>query len=203
MLVFGVGPGDSVVPLAEASAVHALRLDSTLAEAHLALGNVRKMQWKWDEAERHFRAAIAYSPEGATAHQWYGTYLYALGRVDGATEQLLRARDLDPVSPALGTDVTYGLYVARPYTAALAEGRRTVALDTTLAISHWLTGLALLALDRPDTALRAFETARRLGSTPDARAALVKTYQLLGRTRDASATYASLSRSYAADSVRA
>jgi eukaryotic-like serine/threonine-protein kinase len=199
MLVFGVG-SDSVLPLAESSALHALRLDSTLAEAHLALANVRKMQWQWDEAGRHFRAAIAYSPEDATAHQWYGTYLYSLGRVDEATEQLVRARDLDPVSPALGTDVTYGLYVARRFDEALAEARRTVGLDTSLAISHWLTGLALIALDRPDSALRALETARRLGSTPDSRAALVKTYRMLGRTRDADATYASLARSYAADS---
>ena len=200
MLVFGVGSSDSVLPLAEASALHALRLDSTLAEAHLALANVRKMQWQWEEAGRHFQAAIAYSPDDATAHQWYGTYLYSLGRVDDAAEQLVHARDLDPVSPALGTDVTYGLYVARRFDEALAEARRTVALDSSLAISHWLTGLVLLALDRPDSALRALETARRLGSTPDSRAALVKAYRMLGRTREADATYASLARSYAADS---
>jgi serine/threonine-protein kinase len=196
MMVFGVARGDSVLPLAEASAVRALALDSTLAEAHLALASVRKMQWRWKDAERQFRAAIEYSPGDATAHQWYGTLLYSLGRVDDAVNHLLHARDLDPVNAALGTDVTYGLYAAHQYSAALDEGRRTVSLDSTLAISHWLTGLALLALGRPDTALVALTTSARLGNTPDARPALVSVYRALGRTHDADTTYASLARAY-------
>ena len=196
MMVFGVAPGDSVLPLAEASAVKALALDSTLAEAHLALANVRKMQWRWSDAEQQFRAAIAYAPGDATAHQWYGTFLYSLGRVDEAVDQLLRARDLDPVNAALGTDVTYGLYVARKLNDALAEGRRTVSLDSTLAISHWLTGVTLLALGRPDSALVALTTAVRLGNSPDARPVLVGVYRALGRTRDGDTTYASLVRTY-------
>jgi len=175
MMVYGVASGDSVLPLAEASASRALALDSTLAEAHLALASVRRMQWRWADAERHFRAAIAYAPSEATAHQWYGGFLYSLGRVDEAVEELVRARDLDPVSAALGTDVTYGLYVAQHLDQALAEARRTVALDSTLAISHWLEGLVLLALDRPDSALRAFETGRRWGHTPDPRPPLIAT----------------------------
>jgi serine/threonine-protein kinase len=196
MMVFGVARGDSVLPLAEASAERALRLDSTLAEAHLALASVRKMQWRWKDAEPEFRAAIEFAPGDATAHQWYGTLLYSLGRVDEAVEHLLRARDLDPVNAALGTDVTYGLYAAHKFNDALAEGRRTVSLDSTLAISHWLTGLVLLALDRPDSALVAFTTSMRLGNTPDARPELVRVYRALGRMHDADTTYASLVRTY-------
>jgi serine/threonine-protein kinase len=196
MMVFGVARGDSVLPLAEASALRALSLDSTLAEAHLALASVRKMQWRWRDAQNEFTAALAYAPSDATAHQWYGTLLYSLGRVDVAVEQLLQARQIDPVSPALGTDVAYGLYAAHHFNDALVEGRRTVGLDSTLAISHWLTGLALLELGRPDSALLAFTTAQRLGDTPDARPALVKTYRALGRTHDADTTYASLVRTY-------
>ncbi len=196
MMVFGVAPGDSVLPLAEASALRALSLDSTLAEAHLALANVRKMQWRWKDAEPHFRAAITYAPTDATAHQWYGTFLYALGRVDEAVDQLVTARDLDQVSAALGTDVTYGLYAAHRFPEALAEGRRTVSLDSTLAISHWLTGLALISLGRYDSALIAMTTARGLGDTPDARPEIVLLYRLLGRQRDADTTYASLTQTH-------
>ena len=131
------------------------------------------MQRRWNEAEQQFRAAIEYAPGDATAHQRYGTFLYSLGRVDEAVDQLLRARDLDPVNAALGTDVTYGLYVARTLTDALAEGRRTVGLDSTLSISQWLTGVTLLAPGRPDSALVALRTAFRLGNAPDARPVVV------------------------------
>jgi len=198
MMVYGVARGDSVLPLAEASALRALQLDSTLAEAHLALASVRKMQWRWADAEREFSAAIRFGPSDATAHQWYGTLLYSLGSVDEAVGHLERARDLDPVSAAVGTDVAYGLYAAHRFDDALKEGLRTVSLDTTLAISHWLTGLALLQLGRPDTALVAFTTARRLGDTPDARPVLVRTFRALGRPGDADTTYAALARSYRA-----
>ncbi|HUQ80512.1 MAG TPA: protein kinase [Gemmatimonadaceae bacterium] len=198
MMVFGVARGDSVLPLAEASATRALAQDSTLADAHLALASVRRMQWRWDDAERHFEAAIAYAPSEATAHQWYGGLLYSTGRVTKAVEELVKARDLDPVSAALGTDVTYGLYAAHDFGKARTEAERTVGLDSTLAISHWLTGVTLLALNRPDTALRAFETARRFGDTPDARPGMVAAYRALGRARDADTLYAVLRRDYAA-----
>lgn len=196
MPLFGAAPADSVLPLAERSAERALAIDSTLSEAHLALANVLKMQWRWAEAEPHFRAAIEFSPSDATAHQWYGTYLYSLGRTDEAAAQLFQARDLDPVSAVLGTDVVYGLYAARRFDEALVEARRTVALDTTMALSHWLTGLALVALGRPDSAVQAFETVRRLGSPHEVRAALVAAYRAMGRTAEANAEYASLVQSY-------
>ena len=203
MMVYGVASGDSVLPLAEASATRALAGDSTLAEAHLALASVRRMQWRWADAERHFRAAIAYAPSEATAHQWYGGLLYSLGRVDSSVVELERARDLDPVSAALGTDVVYGFYAAHKFEQALAEAVRTVALDTTLAISHYLTGITQLARGRSDSALIALETARRWGDTPDARPPLVATFVRLGRNRAADSTYAAVSRDYRAGQVSA
>ena len=85
---------------------------------------------------------------------------------------------------------------AHKFNDALVEARRTVSLDSTLAISHWLTGLVLLALDHPDSALVAFTRSIRLGNTPDARPELVRVYRALGRTHDADTTYASLVRTY-------
>ena len=201
MMVYGVASGDSVLPHAAAAATRALELDSTLADAHLALASVRRMQWNWKEAESHFLAAIANAPSDATVHQWYGGHLYSVGRVDSAVSELQRARDLDPISAALGTDVIYGLYVDRRFDEALKEGRRTVSLDTTLAISHWLVGATLLAMNRVDTAVIAFHTAQRLGVTPDARPVLIEAYRRLRRAREADSLYAVLVRAYRAGSL--
>ena len=50
------------------------RADSLMAfaDAHLALGGIRRYQWRWDEAERHLRRAAELAPGDATAHQWLG-----------------------------------------------------------------------------------------------------------------------------------
>jgi eukaryotic-like serine/threonine-protein kinase len=201
MMVYGVASGDSVLPHAAAAATKALELDSTLADAHLALASVRRMQWNWKEAEPHFLAAIDNAPSDATAHQWYGGHLYSIGRVDEAVTQLKLARDLDPISAALGTDVTYGLYVDGLFDEALKEGQRTVSLDTSLAISHWLVGATLLAMGRVDTALVAFQTAQQRGATPDARPVIIDAYRRLGRSREADSLYAIVVKAYRAGSL--
>jgi Tfp pilus assembly protein PilF len=65
----------SSIALAQQSAARALALDSTLADAHLAMANALKMKWRWAESERHFRAALALAPDDAPAHHWHGVYL--------------------------------------------------------------------------------------------------------------------------------
>ena len=51
-------------------------LDSTLGNAHAALGVVREQyEYDWAGAERELRRAIALDPGYATAHQWYAEYL--------------------------------------------------------------------------------------------------------------------------------
>ena len=195
---YGVAANDSALPLAEQSAARALALDSTLADAHLAMASVLRMRWRWSEAERHFRSALALAPDDPTAHQWYGGQLFTTGHTDASVEQIARASEIDPFSAALATDLVYALYVARRFDDALREGRRMVALDTTLMISHLLIGLAQLALGRPDTALIAFRTAHRLGDVPDVRGYLVATHLALGDRRAADSIYADLRRSFAA-----
>jgi tetratricopeptide (TPR) repeat protein len=74
-------------------------LDSTLAEAYTTLAYVKfQYDWDWAGAERDFRKALELNPAYATAHQWYGQYLVAMGHSDEAFAELKRAQELDPVS---------------------------------------------------------------------------------------------------------
>ena len=78
----------------------ALRLDPSLAEAHttrawLALS----LERDWTSAEQMFQHALQLNPGYATAHQWHGEFLAALGRFDEAFAAMQRARDLDPLAP--------------------------------------------------------------------------------------------------------
>jgi tetratricopeptide (TPR) repeat protein len=191
MPFFGGAEADSSLPLAEASALGALRLDSTLADAHLALGVVRRYQWRWDEAERHLRRAVALAPDDATGHQWLGGTLYATGRIGEAMPEMRAARRLDPYSAVIAGDFVYALSVARD-TAMLSESVRMLELDTMLAVSHAMSGLVLLRVGQPDAALRHFATARRLGDAPYSSGFEVMAMQAAGRTAEASAAYAAL-----------
>jgi len=90
---------DDAFPKAEAAALKALELDSTLAEPHATLGFVKLYYtWDWRAADREFQLAIARNPSYATAHEWYGLYLAAMGRFDEAVVQEQSAQALDPLS---------------------------------------------------------------------------------------------------------
>src|SRR5207253_2908091 len=85
---------------AEAAALHALQLDSTLAEPHATLGFVRMYYyWDWASADREFQHALALNQSYATGHEWYGLFLTAMGRYDEAMAHERLAQDLDPLSP--------------------------------------------------------------------------------------------------------
>jgi serine/threonine-protein kinase len=192
-------PPDSLLALASQNAERALRLDPTLADAHLALAYSLKGQWRWDDSERQFREALARAPDDATVHHWYGVLLYVIGRIDEAVAQLRLAKQLDPLAVQIGTDLYYALYLARRYDEAFTEAMRVWAMDTTKADGSLQIGMIQLARGRPDRALLAFEAARRLGIGFDMRAFLSTTYRRLGRTRQADSLYGAVLDQYRAD----
>ena len=97
----GVSYEDVFAPT-RAAAERALALDSTLAEAHVALAAVLGPVGRWPEAETHHRRALALDPRSPTAHHWYGVDLTDLrGRLPEALEQMRIAAALDPLSAVL------------------------------------------------------------------------------------------------------
>ena len=89
-----------VLPLAKTAALHALKLDDTLAEAYVPLGFVRFWyDWDWAGAEAAFRRGIALQPNIVDLHFGYAALLSNLGRNEEALLESQRARELDPTSP--------------------------------------------------------------------------------------------------------
>jgi TolB-like protein/DNA-binding winged helix-turn-helix (wHTH) protein/Flp pilus assembly protein TadD len=124
-------------PKAEAAARKALELDSTLAEAHAALGFVLfYYDWDWLAAERELRRAIELKPSYVVGHHWYAEYLSAMGRHEQAFAEIRRAQELDPVSPllrAIGGEV---YYCARRYDEAIEQCRKGLELDSNFGLAH-------------------------------------------------------------------
>jgi TolB-like protein/DNA-binding winged helix-turn-helix (wHTH) protein/Tfp pilus assembly protein PilF len=117
-------PAKDFMPKARATALKALQLDASLAEAHSSLALVAEQyDYDWQTAEREFRRAIQLDPGDATAHQWYAECLALQGRFDEALDESARARRLDPLSLIIATDDGAILYYSRQYDRAIEEFR--------------------------------------------------------------------------------
>jgi serine/threonine-protein kinase len=151
---------DSLTELGIAAARRALALDSTVAEAHLALANALSNQVRLAEAGAEFRRVVALIPNDPTVHQWYSAVLHGQGRVEEALAESRRAAQLDPLSAVILSDQAAVLMSARRYPEAIAAGRRALELDSTFTYAHALIGLVYGLTGRPDSALA------RLGLDP-------------------------------------
>lgn len=112
-------------PRERAAAEKAVQLDSSLAEALIALAEVkREYEWDWAAVERLCRQAIQISPNYGEAHHTYATYLAEVGRTREAVSEALRAREAEPLSLVYSANVVWKLYLDRRYREAELEDRK-------------------------------------------------------------------------------
>jgi eukaryotic-like serine/threonine-protein kinase len=150
-----------VLPRAREAAERAVRLDSTLSEAHLALGYVLAESFDWVPAEAELRRAIAIDPAAVEPRYRLGYLLLNMHRAAEALPVLQQAKARDPmyflVSAYLGTaEIDVG-----QITDGVAEERRGLALEprSVAALSTMARGYLVAAM--PDSAIA---VARRLAA---------------------------------------
>jgi TolB-like protein/Tfp pilus assembly protein PilF len=173
------------MPKAKESALKALALDNTLAEAHASLAHISmNYYWDWATAEKEFKRSIELKPDYATAHQWYAIhYLTATGRLDEALQEMRKALELEPASLVMNTFMGATLYYAGRYDEAIDQCRRTIEMDPNFAVAHWHLGLAYEQKQVFDGAIEEFQTAIALsGGSPLMRAALGHAYAMSHQT---------------------
>jgi len=105
----------------EKAARQAVALDENLAEAHaaLALANIAFAPSNFPLGDRELRRAIELSPSLALAHSYLGFSLVRQGRLDESLQEMLRARELDPLSPIIARQAAMPYYLKRNYPRAL------------------------------------------------------------------------------------
>ena len=139
---------------AKAAAEAARKLDPHLAEAHVALGQIKLwLDWQWPEAEREFKLGLALNPSSALAHNQYAMYLSTLGRVPDALIEVQRALDLDPLSVIVNTDFGWHLLFAGRHADAIAQFRKTLDFDANAVSAHRGLGITLSEDGRHDDAI--------------------------------------------------
>ena len=168
LVLLADGPPREEVPLARAAAATAIRLDSTLAEAHATLGNIREaFDWDAHGADQESALAIALDPSYATARLYRGINLLNRGRFDEAVAELMRARTLDPLSAPVRMQLGRAYVSAHRPDEAIAILLAAVELNPQFAAAYVQLGEAYLQRGKSAEALAAFRRAVALSGARD------------------------------------
>jgi len=158
----GYSAPHEVMPRAKAAASQAVKLDPRSAEAHIALGLVRQLyDWDWIRALQDFQLAVDLEPSNATALYEYGFFLSRKGELDGAFPLMRRALELDPLSPAVNTNLGVNYYYQRNFEQALRFCHDALELDPGYQPAHYRIAQTFFCLGRITDARRQVEVALR------------------------------------------
>lgn len=180
------------MPKAKAAALKALALDPALASAHVALGNIiYQYDWDWSRSEKEFRRALDLDANNVGAHRGLGTLLTRTGRAAEARAEMARVHELDPRHPG-GSDAALGagfrLRNEKNYDQAIAQMRKALELDPSVARAHFQLGLTLVEAGKLDEGITELENAVRLAqNNVRFQASVGWAYALAGRTEEARA----------------
>jgi DNA-binding winged helix-turn-helix (wHTH) protein len=133
---------------AKASALRALAMDSSSADAQVALGTVLFLsEWDWAAAERSLQRALEINPEHTEALLQYGALQEALGRLDDGLRCKQQALARDPRSPGVLVQIAISYWYQRKYDDTLAWAQRALEVDPKHVLAsqfinhvYWRTG---------------------------------------------------------------
>ena len=121
-------------------------MDSTLADPHASLGYYNfYFAWDWAAAEQEFRTAIALNPNYELGYDWYGYYLTAMRRYDEAKVILEKAKELDPLSARITTDMGFSVLYSGDYDFAVKELQTALQMNPRFLLAHIWMGRAYQA----------------------------------------------------------
>ena len=153
-----LSPADTF-PAARGYAEMALERDPSLAEPYTSLGYVKfYFDWDWEGAEAAFGEALTRDPDWAVAHQWYSFLLLAAGRRVEALREIMIAREREPLSMAVNTDLGFHYYYTGQYVEAVKQLTSVLAMQADFAPAHLWLGRSYQELGEYDAALKAFRS---------------------------------------------
>jgi tetratricopeptide (TPR) repeat protein len=121
----------------------------------VAAGNY---DYDWIRADEGYRRALELNPNSAIAHDWYGViYLSPMGRHEEAIAHNKRAKELDPLTPFIRSDLGWAYNHARRYDEAILECAQIPAIDPKFYFTYWCLGFAYWQKGMLEEAVAAFE----------------------------------------------
>lgn len=181
---------------ARCHATKALGLDPSLAEPHASLGFVKfYFDWDWSGAEVEFQRAIGLDPHYPAAHQWYSIYLLAAGRPAEAFHEIQLARQGDPLSLPINSDLGFHYYYTGQYDEAVKQLKFVLELNGDFPPAHLWLGRTYQERGRFNEAIAEFRRVEeRLHEWPVSIAARGFVAAIAGRANEARKILSELDR---------
>jgi adenylate cyclase len=151
----------------KAAAQRALELDDSLAEAHTTLASLQfSFEYEWMQSEVEFQRAIKLKPNYAVAHWQYGWRLVLAGHLDEALNEMKRAVELDPLSPAMTLDVNVPYVLKGDYNSAEAQCRKALELEPSFYLPHFVLGWINIKRGNYAKAIEEYRIAQTMETQP-------------------------------------
>src|SRR5437773_563119 len=117
-------------PISKEAALKAIELDEKDAEAHCYLGEAKRiLDWDLPGEETELERALQLDPNSAPVHFFLALLPLFRGDVKEGLELVLKAEQLDPVSPIISYVATAAYLADDRLEEAMVEGQRTQQLD--------------------------------------------------------------------------
>ena len=176
------------------AAERALQLDPGLAEAHAAIGRIKRgYDWDWAGADAAFQKALALEPQNSAVLLGASSLQASLGHIDDAVALNRRAVEIDPLSVVAHVSLGMHAYYAGHQDQAIDAFQKSLAISPEGPEAHYLLGLVYLARSQPQQALAEFGKIPA-GSERSVGEALA--YSALGRKTEADAALQKLINDY-------
>ncbi len=181
----GLLPAKEARQKQEWAALKAMEIDDMLAEAHVAVSFVRRLDLNWSASEEECKRALELDPNSVRAHVTYAYHLAWLGRLDEAMPHVKRAQELDPLSLITSAEIGNMFYCARQYDRAIEQFQKIIELDPNFPPAHTRLGMVYLEKGMYEEAITEHKKAIALDDSPRRTAWLGHAYAVAGRKAEA------------------
>lgn len=187
---YGFVPADEAFSKGKAAAAKALELAPNFSDAYTSMGFASfYYDWNWSESERLFKRALVLNPNNQLAHEFYSSFLHAMGRLDEAEAENRIAKELDPLDAWLYDDKGWMLLSRRQPEQAIPEFQKAIELNPKFPAAHLSLAVAFLRTRQYDRALLEVQQAAQSGGDPTRVLEILGSVQALsGDTAGAQAT---------------
>jgi DNA-binding winged helix-turn-helix (wHTH) protein/TolB-like protein/Tfp pilus assembly protein PilF len=126
----GISSPRDTAPLCRRAVDQALKLDSSLSQAHQSAGGLALLyEHDWPTAKRELERAIELDPNLTDAHELLGYYWEVMSDLTRARAELEKAQQIAPLTSGVNMDLGNLAYYARDYDEAIVLYERAHKLD--------------------------------------------------------------------------